>query len=125
MTFAKQSFREELAAMLFTFNVHFQKLGWVPLAVTGAVKFIPFLAWIKEDKKRAANFLAINALDEEASAAAAQANVVAARELAEQYFNGLFRLYRDYDKAVEAAYRSQCRKDGEPKQEFALAVGKS
>lgn len=121
MTFAEQSFREELAAMLFTFNVHFQKLGWVPLAVTGAVKFTSFLAWIKEDKKRTADFLTINVLDEEASAAVAQANVVAARELAEQYFNGLFRLYRDYDKAIETAYRAECRKNGAPQEGLALA----
>ncbi len=121
MTFAEQSFREELAAMLYTFNGHFQKLVWVPLAVTEVVIFISFLEWIKEDEKRAADFVAINALDEQSSAAAAQANVVAARELAKQYFNGLFRFYREYDKAVEAAYRSQFRKDGEPKQELALA----
>lgn len=123
MTFSEQSFREELAAMLHTFNVHFQKLGWAPLAVTGAVKFIPFLGWIKEDEKRSSDFMAINTLDEESAAAAAQANVVAARELAKQYYNGLFLLYRDYDKAVEAAYRAECRKNGAPQEGVASAVG--
>lgn len=109
MTFAEISFREECVGMLEQFNGHFQKLGWIPLAATGAILFVPFLDWIKEDEKRAADYLAINALDEESAAAAAQANVVAARECAKQYYNGLYRLYRDYDKAVEDAYRAPYR----------------
>lgn len=120
MTFAEMSFREELTGMLFQFNEHFQKLGWVPLAVTGDVVFIPFLEWIKEDEKRAADFLVLNAFDEESAAAAAKANVVAARECAKQYYNGLFRLYREYDKAVEAAYRLACKKEGAPQKELPL-----
>lgn len=121
MNFATKKFLEELAALLFTFNQHFQKLGWVPLAVTGAVEFAPFLTWIKEDETRAKRWTALTAIDDEASAAAAKANVVEALRLSKDYYNGLFLLYRDYDKAVEAVYRAQSQKSATPQKELELA----
>ena len=111
MNFAVKKFNEELAALLFTFNQHFQKLAWAALAGAGAVEFTPFLEWIKSDAARSTAWAALNSLDSEAAAAAAKANVVDARRLAREYYNGLFILYRDYDKAVEEAYRANYRRD--------------
>lgn len=121
MSFAMKKFREELAALLFTFNQHYQKFGWAPLAVTGAVQFPSFIEWTTADAARAKAWSALNDLDSEAASAAAKANVVEALKLSRDYYNGLYLLWRDYDKAVEAAYRAQYRKSSAPQAEMELA----
>lgn len=103
MSFALNKFQQELSTLFFTFNQHYKKLAWVALVATGAVESIPFAAWVKEDEGRRQRWEKLNAIESEASAAASAGKVTDALVLSKEYYNALYLIYRDYDKAIEAA----------------------